>query len=850
MFMQNSDIDKDLKQIISSKVQKARIGRVKELAENFDPRTDIEALTVAIRELRHGLVQGPLLQSRKRQDSDLWKLTNDIIFYLRGINFTVSPTDTTFGNNYISTTSKSSNQFQATYNRKSQENIGTINRRFMDHKRESTEHIKAMAADMGLNLDKLGPALYKASMKEVFAPLFIDPTHSDPKTAFRLKSHTASGLTTSQREFLKFFKKVMQDHINMSTYRTYDVPDGWMLLIAKSNLSKRESSSPMKRARDIIENGLKITKIKFGEDTDKTMDEEFSLTNKFEEQFPEDGESADENWTFRRRSLLGVDEFGEALPNSEGRIDIYEDNLENVMDAMVMSSLETFYFRDLSEFGIAMIYKIKNFHELTGTNVNNLLDSILLIQKKVIQHSEAEDGTALVRAMDKGATHALIAGTISQALLETFTNPMVTSANYLSDLLYGTLFKQTREFSAKSYARAFNMVTMGSKEDTKLITAMDLEYGFTNSDTAALKETLKLLEQHSIFQTKRLMFVNHIMLSTWQKITMAAYMIEQGSWDAHSLDKEGRLVYDESKDKRFYDKSKSGDEQKEMKMKYEATKLQFAAEHDGLTGDISDSYGDRKLKRAHTSYDTNYIKELIVEMYSSLDAASKSASTFYTWSKLLSKMKTWIFPKASRYFQKPMTAEENASAARLVKIKDPDAEEGFRYEWRGSDTEGIWYTLVDIFYQLGEYKLDIIKNGSLTANQQKNLSKLLGDIIVWGTMYGGAIGLIALFVGDDDLTENQQLVYNRWVMATGDVFFPKSLMDITTGNSSMFVSLSVASRFADSLFKTVIVGGEFAMNGDETSEEDLLRALNNVGRNSSGVYKTLEIIHDTVKGED
>jgi hypothetical protein len=38
----------------------------------------------------------------------------------------------------------------------------------------------------------------------------------------------------------------------------------------------------------------------------------------------------------------------------------------------------------------------------------------------------------------------------------------------------------------------------------------------------------------------------------------------------------------------------------------------------------------------------------------------------------IAKMRTWLFSKTARYFAKPMTAEENESASRLVKVMNED----------------------------------------------------------------------------------------------------------------------------------------------------------------------------------
>jgi hypothetical protein len=47
------------------------------------------------------------------------------------------------------------------------------------------------------------------------------------------------------------------------------------------------------------------------------------------------------------------------------------------------------------------------------------------------------------------------------------------------------------------------------------------------------------------------MFINKMMMESWQKITMVAYMLEQGTFML-IVDEDGNLKYDEKKDKRFH----------------------------------------------------------------------------------------------------------------------------------------------------------------------------------------------------------------------------------------------------------------------------------------------------------
>jgi hypothetical protein len=51
---------------------------------------------------------------------------------------------------------------------------------------------------------------------------------------------------------------------------------------------------------------------------------------------------------------------------------------------------------------------------------------------------------------------------------------------------------------------------------------IDRTYGIASSQML-LKEMMNKLESKNIFQSKNLMFINKMMMESWQKITMVAY---------------------------------------------------------------------------------------------------------------------------------------------------------------------------------------------------------------------------------------------------------------------------------------------------------------------------------------
>lgn len=833
-----------MEDLFTGKKGKENKAELKKVLDNYDPNQDSHKLIDALHNFRNTMTSR-LKDPEDRINNDLWALTDHVIMHLMGFNYMTSPKNTDFFDNFLFTTSRMSNKYGASFNRKIQESATDIRTNFMEYKNEHNKLIEALAEANGINLGVVGPAAFKSSMKAVFKNLYTTD-NKDRGTAFILK-HPSQVTKQAEKDYLIYLKKTFQKFGTMSSYSEVIVPDGWMPIMNKSGASKSEDTNPIEAARESVK-GYRFNKAMKDKANARPIDEEFSIESTFAGQLPNKNADKDRQFTAGRRYALSLDETGK--PSSfaaNNPLSDIEDNLENIMDSFVIAALDTFHYKDVSEFGRSLFYTIKRFEDISRGDYGKVIETVSLIQRRVINHQESDANNKLVKGMNSFATTAAIAGTVSQALLETFTNPLVTSANYLGDKLYGVLFKGNREFSAKSYSKAFQLVAMTHGEEKRIIEAIDRTYGIASSDTAALKDIMNKLESNSLFQTKHLMYVNKLMMESWQKITLVAYMLEQGTFYAHSLDKEGNLVYDEKKDKRFHfaNKGAAADVILDKKKFYEATKAELAKQRNGLNQD-STEYDKRTLKKAWTTFDANYVKEMIVELYSSLDDTSKSLATYYTYMGFIAKMRTWLFSKIPRYFQSPMSAEENESASRLVRVEDESAEGGYRYEWKGSETEGILYTVWSVTRQLAEHRTEIIEKGTLNEKQKKNLSMLLGDLIIFSVMGAGAAGIFK-YALDEETRDDElvKLVYQRWIMATSDVFVLKSILDMTTGTGSMMIGVSVATRFVKSAAETAIIAPQVLINPD-VSLEDLYTASNTMLKNAYGPFKSMEVIANLV----
>jgi hypothetical protein len=85
------------------------------------------------------------------------------------------------------------------------------------------------------------------------------------------------------------------------------------------------------------------------------------------------------------------------------------------MDAFVLAALDTYHYKDVSEFGRSLYYTIKRHETLSMSELNGVIDSVSLIQRVINQESDGSN--KMVKSLNKFVTNA--AGTISQGLLET-----------------------------------------------------------------------------------------------------------------------------------------------------------------------------------------------------------------------------------------------------------------------------------------------------------------------------------------------------------------------------------------------------------------------------------------------
>jgi hypothetical protein len=96
----------------------------------------------------------------------------------------------------------------------------------------------------------------------------------------------------------------------------------------------------------------------------------------------------------------------------ENPISRIEDNIENAMDAFVFA-LDTYHYKDVSEFGRSLYYTIKRHETLSMSELNGVIDSVSLIQRRVINHQESDGSNKMVKS-NKFVTNAIAVGLLAR----------------------------------------------------------------------------------------------------------------------------------------------------------------------------------------------------------------------------------------------------------------------------------------------------------------------------------------------------------------------------------------------------------------------------------------------------
>lgn len=136
----------------------------------------------------------------------------------------------------------------------------------------------------------------------------------------------------------------------------------------------------------------------------------------------------------------------------------------------------------------------------------------------------------------------------------TFVKEM-TIGVYKAVTIAGTKIYGENQFGMKSLMAAFGKLAAVDKKfapEWNMIDAINNDYGFANRDLNTLNQKMQTNRRGILMGLNPWMYSMNTLPDYYNRLAMfIAQMIEDGSYDAHSIDEDGYLLYDPSKDKRF-----------------------------------------------------------------------------------------------------------------------------------------------------------------------------------------------------------------------------------------------------------------------------------------------------------
>ena len=199
-------------------------------------------------------------------------------------------------------------------------------------------------------------------------------------------------------------------------------------------------------------------------------------------------------------------------------------------------------------------------------------------------------------------------------------------------------------------------------------------------------------------------------------VVMNAQMIKDGSYQAHTLDKEtGMMKYDPRKDKRFeilFDSKadKSSKEYKKAEALYESLKNRLVSEGYGLT---DDGHATRGYSNVETRAFKSFADKYITGAYGAME---KNLLSQFVLGRMAMMFTTWLMTKASAAFKQGSYIDEIG----YIDIKE-DINGNFIPYWQREWTEGYMTTVMRMTF-------DLIRHGDVKQFKNMNQSEKLNWI--------------------------------------------------------------------------------------------------------------------------
>lgn len=419
-----------------------------------------------------------------------------------------------------------------------------------------------------------------------------------------------------------------------------------------------------------------------------------------------------EGITDEERELLGQDSdsfyrmhlrnpFSLSMPNSQSGINetiksrkkllekygagFFETNVENIMIDFLAKHISTTQYNKLLVASKALMLEL----HLTGNYNGNkevVEKEIKYIQdylKTNVFHtsimSPAEKKiVGIISPVKKLVSHMLLGGNVVSALRDSLEG---AQQNFIRSVIKLNTDLTPKDVS-KAYAYVFTHGTSNAMAQN-LLSQLCVRYRISNTDVGRIAERMKsgrngvLNIENWLYSTLRGPdFLNRMTL-------FVARCMHDGVWDAFSLDENGNLKYDWTKDARFK-AFKYGvvgsDEYKKAKSLYFSRIREYNQEHPEAPLEMTDALPEPYSKRS-----INAIRGLGDNIYGSYDKGKKAMAEHKSYGFMFGSFSTWMNGIINNYFMP--TQKNGVSTMKLEQELDEQGNKLFFDEYGNITTD-------------------------------------------------------------------------------------------------------------------------------------------------------------------
>ena len=384
-------------------------------------------------------------------------------------------------------------------------------------------------------------------------------------------------------------------------------------------------------------------------------------------------------------------------------------------------------------------------------------------------------------------------------------------------------FKKDPRFSFKDLQKASMVMlrdTPKSVYTVSFIEKMGYALGANNMDISLMRKTIKTNPGLTGFANDLSQwfanypdYANRMTLMMAQmnkegilKIDALGNISEDSAW---TLDKNGNLEYDETKDIRFkilYDPNanKNSEAYKKALARRKLVDDQLSQETDGLKDETVSIDGKtfRKMNRPYFAKEIRDMKQFSDDNFGAYDRDTKSWFERTALGGLLMQFRTWLKSIAKRWYY-----ESNAMSdlGKVEFVKDPETGEYYA-RWKGGFNEGIFQTVSFLFNEIKDSGKIVESYKKLDPDRKAILMRAISDLLLFmmatlATKTGMAIAKENIKEGKSNSVYTYNLLkYTNY--AVSDLFVWNNITSVVNDDMPI-ISISTVTDLTSKWFETL-----------------------------------------------